>query len=295
MWKSKHYTRKVLMLASGGVDSQCVSLIIKTKRLDVNCVNCVLHKTVPVSQLQIELANMVCSQNLRLQVVLCFEQFSRFVKLTEKQHMMQGAIAPCIMCNIYLKSVICSTLDLTSAPASGHYVRLTNGVSNKVINSINRVKSQLYFINKCVWMLCPSGWHYKSDIKQCHASFKSQFKQSNGLCYGRRRRQVGANPSGCWVSNNAVWQESCASARLRYTNSNAAHATTSSSPLVRRTAVFKMKNVVMVRVNEKLRTGQCIHIMLSSNRNAINVSNFYVSVRNFKKRSKLTLLNSLAT
>ncbi|AUG34182.1 tRNA-specific 2-thiouridylase [Candidatus Hodgkinia cicadicola] len=293
MWRSKCYTRTALALVSGGIDSQCGSLILKQKIIQTKWINCALHNTWPMRRMQVELAGVFGAYKLRACVATCFKQFRCFVKLSEKRDALQGTVAPCINCNEYLKTAICSELSADGAPMTGHYLRLLKPpLSSKcqAADSINKLKSQLYFVSNDINALFPLGLLYKTDVRQLHARFKSEFTQSYGTCYARRRRRR-ANAFGCWTSGGANWQTEYANAFVLSVFNPTTLIKIDSRARSFRAQLMLSSNVSVLRTNRRLYTGQRIQMALTSNCNSAIASSAFVLARCFGARLKRLQLN----
>ncbi len=247
-------------------------------------------------RVQVELASVFGAYALRACVAMYSEQFCCFVKLTEKRDMLRGTVAPCINCNEYLKTAVCSELSFGGVPITGHYLRLLeppllNGC--QIADSVNKLKSQLYFVSNDIKALFPLGLLYKSDVRQLHARFKSEFKQSHGLCYERCVRwRANANAFGCWTSGDVNWQTEFANAVGINVPNPTALIKTHSRMQPFRAQLMLSRNIGVLRTNRRLYTGQRFQMALTSNCNSVIVSSLFASARCFGARSKRLQLNS---
>ncbi|AIC63838.1 putative tRNA (5-methylaminomethyl-2-thiouridylate)-methyltransferase [Candidatus Hodgkinia cicadicola] len=293
MWRSKRHARRALALVSGGIDSQCSSLILKHKAIRTKWISCVLHNTRPMRRAQVELANAFGAYGLRAHIAICFNQFRYFVKLTERRDALHSTLAPCINCNEYLKTAVCTELSSEHVPITGHYLRLLKPPllsQHRIADSINELKSQLYFVSNDIRALFPLGFLYKIDVKQLHARFKSELKQSHDLCYERRaRRRANANAFGCWTSGYANWQTEFANAFVGFDSTTLIKTGSRTQPF--RAQLILSSNIRALRTNRKLYTGQRIQIALTSNRNSAIASSLFVFARRFGARLKRLQLN----
>ncbi|AUG33878.1 tRNA-specific 2-thiouridylase [Candidatus Hodgkinia cicadicola] len=293
MRRSKRYTRTALVLVSGGIDSQCGSLILKQKMIQTKWINCALHNTWPMQRMQVELASVFGAYKLRACVATCFKQFRCFVKLSEKRDMLQGTVAPCVSCNEYLKTAICSELSSDGIPITGHYLRLLKPPSlseYQIADSINKLKSQLYFVSNDIKALFPLGLLYKTDVRQLHARFESEFKQSYDLCYERRWRRR-ANAFGCWTSGGTNWQTERANAFVISAVNPTTLIKIDSCTRSFRAQLMLSSNISVLRTNRRLYTGQRIQMALTSNCNSAVASSAFVFARCFGARLKRLQLN----
>ncbi|XXN13598.1 MAG: hypothetical protein AAI902_00725 [Candidatus Hodgkinia cicadicola] len=292
MWRGKRHIRRALVLVSGGIDSQCSGLILKHKTIQTEWINCVLHSIRPTQRMQVELASASGAYGLRACIAICFNQFRCFVKLTERRDALQSAtVAPCINCNEYLKTAMCSELNSDNIPIMGHYLRLLPLLSEcQIADSINELKSQMYFVSNDIKALFPLGFLYKIDVKQLHARFKSEFKQSHDLCYERcSRRRAHANAFGCWASGDVNWQTEFANAFIGSNLTTLIKTDSHTQPF--RAQLMLSASISAFRTNRKLYNGQRIQMVLTSNRNSAIASSSFVSAQNFGARLKRLQLN----
>ncbi|XXN13757.1 MAG: hypothetical protein AAI978_00765 [Candidatus Hodgkinia cicadicola] len=286
MWQGKRYSRKALVLVSGGIDSQFGSLVFRNRQIQTKCLNCVLHGKQLIQQLQVELANALFGYGQRSLIFACHSQFGYFVKLNARAGGCRS-IAPCVNCNMYFKSAVCS-LNAFGMPSTGHYVRLlitrssTTGIG--IINSINIAKSQLYFVSADAWSLFPIGFFYKRDVGHCHIRFSSKFSQSHDLCYERyRRRRASANTFGCGTPHNALRQKERAHIGCwGLSLPNTYIKTDSQTPLTR---VLNIQSpawqIRAFKTTCKLHAGQRVLFVQTSNRNCGATSSFFTLMYRF--------------
>lgn len=189
----------VCLFASGGIDSQFCALLLRRRRLLVECFNCalVLNQAYRVAELAATLNSLnVSTRMLKAQTVFS----SLVVRRTKRDASGQRVV--CVVCNDTVKTALCQLLAslLSLASASGHHVRKTL-LTQQISNSLQLTKSQAYFTSfDNTAITYPLALLRKNETKRVSPQFGTSASESFGLCHLRQGRRIAAaGPTGCVV------------------------------------------------------------------------------------------------
>lgn len=188
----KNKTKKVILAISGGVDSSVSAHLLKKQKYEVVGVFMRLDKKYQENEAA---ARRVCSfLGIKFYPINLSDKFKKEVKDYFVDSYKQGITPnPCVKCNKLIKfGELFRVMEDLGGDflATGHYVRIERGISNKIFKGTDTEKDQTYFLYNLKQkqldnILFPVGNMKKNEVRKIADKLKIPYtkKESQDVCF----------------------------------------------------------------------------------------------------------------